>query len=394
MRPRKSSYSTYNLYLVYLAFVDLVFVLLTLSAQMMALNQNYNPNFYSSRAVIVFMDPPPPAFETDNVGGKQPSLSLYLDASYAAANMWINTIIVYELFILLRATHSAQRINQPSLRRVNLQGGGVIFGSILLGLLFYYQSDLMIPPWENWWSPLILILTATITSSIPVVYVLGVSIFVKWRGYMPAVNGSTPMARAVRGLVFYFLRITFVFIVVWLPYVVVGILFALGDGAFCDDMVIARYLTYVLMIIQPIMTFCLALTKPDVKNYIKDLVTLKYIYNWERNNNEALPVGGDEGTNRVVSAPANIVSIFGYSFPDASDDAGDDVGNDDNVEVVGNSGGGEGTKETSVSNHTIMNDAPASSSSVEIVFPSTCTNSEVESHSINITHRTISEGGV
>jgi len=168
MTPRESTYSTYNLYLVYLAFVDLVFVVLKLSADMMALNQNYNPSFYSE-LVVVFMDDPPPLFKSVEVNGTPPPLSLYLDVPYAATNMWINTIIAYELFILLRATHSAQRIKQPSLRRVNLQGLGVIFGSILLSLLYYYQIDLLEAPYENWWSPIIALLTGMIAFNVPAV---------------------------------------------------------------------------------------------------------------------------------------------------------------------------------------------------------------------------------
>ena len=38
-----------------------------------------------------------------------------INVPYAAANVWTNSVITYEVLILLRATNRAQRITQPSL---------------------------------------------------------------------------------------------------------------------------------------------------------------------------------------------------------------------------------------------------------------------------------------
>ena len=319
---RKSSlaiYSSYNLYLVYLSSVDFFFLLLIMIGEIRAMQGKFDPRFWSAIRLPEGVAPP-----------NSLKLEAVVANPYAAANFWINAVIFYEVVILLKASKQARRITQPSLKRVNLQGGGVILGSILHGIFYYYN---LLYGWVNPDG------VGSIALYVPIVYVFGTTIFVVWRGYVPSIGtrrntatsttstGSlTPINRAIRGLAFYFLRILLVFVFLWLPGVVLGA-FALREVDSYSGMVLSLLLA-ILLAIQPIVSFCMILTKPDVKQYIWDLVNLSYFrkdrgrascysgktqlgVNQETNTSENSrndPTnGGNQGSTRRVR-------ILGYNF--------------------------------------------------------------------------------
>merc|ERR1712113_566832 len=96
-------------------------------------------------------------------------------------------------------------------------------------------------------------------------------------------HGSTPRDRAVRGLAFYFLRIILVFLGVWLPMCVIAYMLApageiqqyfnaiagKGEEGVVEIVQLGQLINGFLFCIQRIITFCMVLTKDDVKKYIK-----------------------------------------------------------------------------------------------------------------------------
>lgn len=343
-RLQEPSYSTYNLYLVYIALVDLALLLPVFTAEMMAVNQKFHPQFYS-KAVFTFFDDPP-----QNPLELPLPIENIVPTPYTVANMCINAVITYEILILLKATHRAQRINQPSLTRANLQGGAVIFGSVLFGIFHYYWIYFQF--------------VAVVVDLVALVYVIRVSIVVVRRGYVPSLNGSTPTDRAVRGLAFFFFRVTMIFLVIYLPSMVLSLLrnfIFFWFGAMAYQMV--DYFLFFFLYLQPIITFCMVLTKPDVKKYIKDFVTLSYLFGGCtskrcKSNDKEATLGTNRNTDSMANEytnernlsnaalnrrpqQANIVSIMGYTFSGLDDENNIDAQADINADDHANDGDGD-----------------------------------------------------
>jgi len=311
-RNTKPVYSTYNLYLVYLSFVDLAFLLPFLVAYWSTANQTIIPHLWT-----ILVRPPP---NSDNGF----PIEWITPHAYVTANLGINAIIAREIFLLLQSSHRAQRVTQPSLTKVNLQGGAVLFVAVLVQVGFFFEIN----GYMGAGSAAFLVVYLLLIFGL-LVNVIYASIVIKRRGYMPSVNGSSPRDMAVRGLAFYFFRITVVFLAVWLP---VGIIFIflnydaseISDGPY-------MFVMLLLMGLQPIITFCMILMKPDVKKYIKDFVTMAYIFEDCTCKNINAMTMGETGrrTAKDTSRPdllhhpitnetgrRNSVTILGYTFSD------------------------------------------------------------------------------
>jgi len=132
---------------------------------------------------------------------------------------------------------------------------------------------------------------------LPTVFILYSSVLVWRRGYIPSLAAKSPRARATRELAFYFLRIVAIFVTVWLP----SLVFYFCDYAF--DIPWMLYAGGILMNLQPIVTFCVILTKSDAKRYISDLLTMSYLF----------------GRKNAVKNDGARVSVYGF---DVADDGG------------------------------------------------------------------------
>lgn len=282
-RSRRSGkeppYSTYNLYITYVAFVDLLYLLVEVIAECTVVDTESN----------VFV----------------PRLAKISNVPYSHANLLINTIIVYEVLLLLRASKNGRRIEQPSLKRVNLQAGGIIIGSILFYILIINSF------WNGWISSKAYISIIFSIYILPNFYVFAVAILVKCKAYLPKANGATPRGKAVRGLALFFLRIILVFGVIWLPSVVLAFL-SLSDGVNNFETNRSQFFTIlgqIFLALQPILTFTMLLTKPDVKQYIIDFVTLNYSQ-CRRSTN----------AGKTENSESNASSILGFTFEGVSED--------------------------------------------------------------------------
>ena len=301
-RPNEPPYSTYNLYMVYLALIDgMVFL-----------------------PELVLLPPG----NSEMIENLDLTMAVF-STPYVVANMWINAVVAHQAFLLLQNSHRGQRIDQPSLTRVNLQGGSIVAFSVLLGV-FIYQGRI-----HGFADFHTVTLPATVLVILPFCYVIRVTALVWWRGYLPnrKNNGSIrrPSDRAVRSLAIYLFRVTIVFVVIWGPAVVLYLVFHLLGNKICLQ------ITYVLTAIQPIITFCMILTKPDVKKYVKDLVTLSCVFGNRGNKtegaNESTHGPNTDANRRSTSSTTgnpmnNSVTILGYDFLDAEQDAIDDTQED------------------------------------------------------------------
>jgi len=326
-RNGKPQYSTYNLYLVYIALVDLFYALSNLVVFSGMANQTFYDSYWT--------------FLVDGYRASKDAfnaLESLLFFAHGLANVLINAITAYEIFILLRSTNRAQRVKPPSLRRVNMQVAPALLFSVLSIFLGYSAIRLGL---GSVFLLLLLLVGVVILASI--VFGIVLSILVQWRGYIPSSNGSTPRDKAVRGLAFFFFRIAVTFTIFFLPCTLVFYVALPLMAIFGSDPGITLLFSIILFGLQPIFTFCMILTKPDVKQYIKDFVTLKYIFGDCTCNKKTEPVKDVKGTassdkTRIRSSTNEIartdpahpittnqgarrktISIFGYTFVDDDD---------------------------------------------------------------------------
>ncbi len=314
-----SSYSTYNLYLVYLAFIDLAYLMTEITVESRVLKQD--------RTIL-----------------SQP-VWRWVNLPYWFANLWINAAIVHEVFALLRDSKNARQITQPSLTRVNLQAGGLMVGAALYLLLYVYADQIIAwgVPVEVWSVVMYSMLC------IPILYVIGVTIFVQCKSYLPPSNGNTPRDKAVRGLALCFSRVILVFGIIWIPV----FLLSFGLDFVFIYMEFVHWMIHLiaiecLMSLQPILTFCLILSKPDVKQYITDFITLKRKENPIAN---APQEGESQGTGRT--------SLLGYSFSNVDDDDDSAVGHDSDEEQVETEDHDMEVGSTNYETHRVQQGAPA-----------------------------------
>jgi len=241
-RSAPPEYSSYNLYLVYLALLDLIYMGYTISVYQSYLDQTFDPTRRMSYAV-----------------NYQPRRMTILDDPlifpYTACNLWINAIILYQIFLLLKSARKVRRIEQPSLRRVNFQMGSVcIFFAIPVAIVHVMDLDI----WR--FRPF---LTA-VGMAIPGFYVLGVSVWIWWM--LPPSNGSSQVQKATRQLTLFFGRVVVIFLGIWFPRYV--IIYYYPNWL----MLVAQ----ALLGIQPLVTTAAILTKSDVRSYMINLVTGGY----------------------------------------------------------------------------------------------------------------------
>ena len=209
-RNRVSStphYSTFNLYLVYLALPDLLYSLYRIGT-------NVRAGEWKSKS-------------------RDPSLSLV--TPYLYINLWINAIVAYEVLGLLKASRSAQRVEQPSVRRVTLQAGSVYLCSDTYSMVAWVTVRV----YSGNTTFLTVIYTVAIVA--PILYVVYASFLVWCRSYLPSLHFPRPPSvtsnssissstsavrdravrdRALRVLAVYFFRVIYVFLAVWLPGIV------------------------------------------------------------------------------------------------------------------------------------------------------------------------------
>eukprot|EP00533_Pseudo-nitzschia_delicatissima_P008142 CAMPEP_0116082198 /NCGR_PEP_ID=MMETSP0327-20121206/2604_1 /TAXON_ID=44447 /ORGANISM="Pseudo-nitzschia delicatissima, Strain B596" /LENGTH=643 /DNA_ID=CAMNT_0003572987 /DNA_START=748 /DNA_END=2679 /DNA_ORIENTATION=- len=268
----EARYSTYNLYIVYLAALDVFISLVALALYGSYMDQRFHRGFYGSLAIPWKSHGLPP--------------ELVISIFYASSNMWINAIICYEIVILLQSSRKARRIDQPSLCKVNIQVGTVFFFSAIYCSSIYLLTDasemaIIKCNFEKSDNLRIVLHVFSTLLLLPFLYVVYATVLIWWRGYLPSTQKATAREKAMRELAFFFFRIVAVFILIWFPMVTLFVSVYMTEGDW------TRLLCYCLMSIQPILTFCMILTKSDVRIYLWQLVTLSYCVSGRKGGSSA-----------------------------------------------------------------------------------------------------------
>ncbi|OEU06015.1 hypothetical protein FRACYDRAFT_256861 [Fragilariopsis cylindrus CCMP1102] len=268
-----STYSSYNLYLVYLAFPDFILNMYLLGMYGSYANQKYNPNF---NGLVIRSIPLRDEF---NEYGNAFEAAFVVACS--TANLYLNCVVSYEILILLRHSDHFVTHTPPSLSRVTLQAVGVYSFSVIVFFIHYFvgrqsfkaemQSYLTSSDNDlnNDLKKQARLSLANLGWSLFVTYAFPIGCFfyiwmtIKCNGFMPSVTEKT------KQLVWFFLRIVFVFCLIWLPgmgFVVTGCYFSAYQQS---------VLTQVGLLfcgIQPIVSACMAMTKDDIRKYTVKLL--------------------------------------------------------------------------------------------------------------------------
>ena len=120
---RRSDYSSYNLYLIYLGVPDLVLNMYLVVMYSSYVLGYHNP-WWSSYNIL-----------QSNIGVE---FELSLLISCSTANLYLNTIVSYEIYLLLRNNHQVVRHKPPSFRRVSISAGSVCLLSIIVFCTNYF----------------------------------------------------------------------------------------------------------------------------------------------------------------------------------------------------------------------------------------------------------------
>ena len=115
-----------------------------------------------------------------------PFFNTILKYHYSActANMYLNCVITYEVYLLLRNNAQVVRHKPPTLRRVSLQAGGVyLFSITVLCTNFFIDIAYRLDPNINF------IWTILVTYVFPLSYFFSVWLIIKHRNYFPSLTG-------------------------------------------------------------------------------------------------------------------------------------------------------------------------------------------------------------
>lgn len=307
---REVSNSSYNTYLVYLAVPDIVLNLWVVCMYGGYVNQVFHPAISSYIVNSMFYE-------------RKTAVDMAVILGCSAANLYLNAIISYQLFALLKNSRKRLRTAPPTSRRVGVQAVVVYALALCISLLRFFLADVDgIPVWVK------VTLYFVASAGIPMLYLLYVCIVIWREKLLPSMRGP------LRILALYFSRIMAVFVVLWFPGVM---LLSLACNWKWDDTVAGETDINVVLYtiglyfcsIQPILSAGVALTKPDVRAAVVRLFRFSY-FRRESGDVDQYP-SSPFGASRDVSSKemktnhpdsTNFAGINDAS-PQASEEGGD-----------------------------------------------------------------------
>jgi len=267
----------YNLYLVFLAIPDAVVNLFTVIRNSLTITgAPVSPTVHIFLASIEYF--------------------------YAAANMWLNGLIVGQIHLVLRKSNRFIKVSPPSVTTVCKQAAGIYaFALGWFGWAFFlYYRGLVIFPLDrvvNIW-----IVTRVFMVAPPLLYVIYVCVDVWRRNLLPR-SGRT------RILSLYFLRVVIVFLVTWVPYFII---YEIAWNVTHSRWMV--HISYYLGSIQGFMSVAVALSKPDIKRAVFRVVfccqkTTLHLPHSGWNSGSTLP------TTTTTSLPSSTIATSRPSLP-------------------------------------------------------------------------------
>jgi len=259
---RRKQYSTYNLYLAYLSIPDLavnVFILyltITHTRWTWTLNETHDDNS------LWFCEYP------------------WDDAVYplcATANLYINAFVIFEIYKLTKNSSLRKRYYPPTIWEVT-KHSMISYGAgmFIFVLDFFIVADRLDN--NTWASPTLLrtlhllywAVSFAICIVVPLSALIAVSAMIFCQGLIESTRSL--YEGRLRVLTLFFLRIVFLDVLVWLPCSISYTIQWLSENPRTE---ILAYNTSLLFSgIQVMVNFWTALTKPDTRTLIVDLLTL------------------------------------------------------------------------------------------------------------------------
>ena len=120
------------------------------------------------------------------------------------ANIWMNAVVAYEVFDLLKKSHQGERVKPPTIRKAIIQGMTVYLYALIIFLAHFFLHGNMKMTFA---APIYF----TLSAGFPILYLCYVCIIIWYRGLVPSLSGR------LREITLYFFRIIVVFLVFWLP---------------------------------------------------------------------------------------------------------------------------------------------------------------------------------
>jgi len=246
----------YNAYLMYLAIPDTVLNLCVVAMYGSYVNQKFNPELSSYIIGSIFVE-------------QKTAFDMALILGCSAANMYLNAAVAHELFTLLKNSHRRLRTQPPTLRKASLQALAAYVWALCIALIRYFvEASTKFPKWVE------VTLYFVISAGIPIAYLFYVCIVIWLRKLLPSIKGS------LRVLALFFFRIIAVFLLLWLPGVM--LLSFECDWDWNSRVSNTRFKNNLYSIglyfcsVQPIVSTGLALTKPDVLAAFLKLLRFSY----------------------------------------------------------------------------------------------------------------------
>lgn len=272
----------YNAYLVYLAIPDLILNLFVVGMYASYVNQKFVPGFSSYIINSIFYE-------------RKTAFDMALILACSAANLYLNAIISYELFTLLKNSNRRLRTPPPTFKKVGLQALAVYAWAICIFLIRYFTEDVKrLPTWVE------VTLYFMISAGIPILYLCYVCFVIWRRKLLPSMNGP------LRVLALYFFRIIAVFLLLWLPGVFL-LSFACNwqwDNAGTIDYNDLLYpIGLYFCSVQPVVSTGMAMTKPDVRAAMWKLFQCSYC--------RAQEISQEAGGADVVEDPPKTTNVAG-----------------------------------------------------------------------------------
>jgi len=254
-KKKRSRSSTYNLYLVFLSIPDCIYncFLVYLFARFEKYTEKSEPTPNGEFPLIAH------------------PFDLALFSACAAASLYTNAIIAYEILKLLRNSKKRKRSKAPTMRMATKQAAC----SYLIGVTVYLVDDRAgdffkgdtLPQWAKHWIVYPIYFVVAIFA--PMLYLLWVCFRIYWEKLVGDVRSKAGKRLTV--LVRYFSRIIIVYVCIWLP---AAILYNFQWFASYNPG-LYYYKACIMYAVQVWVSFGLSLSKPDVRKNFKDLLMLR-----------------------------------------------------------------------------------------------------------------------
>eukprot|EP00537_Pseudo-nitzschia_pungens_P011238 CAMPEP_0172397932 /NCGR_PEP_ID=MMETSP1061-20121228/33425_1 /TAXON_ID=37318 /ORGANISM="Pseudo-nitzschia pungens, Strain cf. pungens" /LENGTH=750 /DNA_ID=CAMNT_0013130263 /DNA_START=120 /DNA_END=2372 /DNA_ORIENTATION=+ len=293
------AFSTYNLYLIYLAIPDFLMSMYELGMSSSMIHQKFNPNFFSP---IIYT-----------------KLSMFthewaINLGYAiSAILYINAFVSHEVLILLRSFTQVQKMKPPTLKKVTMQSLFAFVLAITFSTIDTFirkvakrellggnkeRSDFLLFMTDLYWYVLMFV---------PIFYIAYVCITIAWRRYLPSIEGNSRRERALKELVWYFVRVIAVIFGIWFPFILLAVWYSKNSPSKNDEWVAA--LALCVGPIGSLTTTSVILTQKKVREYVWRLLTLSYVrdFIWSRRHGGVN--GGEESIDAVDPGVSKISHV-------------------------------------------------------------------------------------